>query len=59
MKKEGNGVYVFVIKGKVKIGDQILNDRDGFGIWDAESFVLEAEENSEILLMEVPMELPK
>lgn len=59
IKKEGNGVYVFVIKGKAKIGDQILDDRDGFGIWDAESFVLEAEENSEILLMEVPMELPK
>ena len=48
-----------MIKGKAKIGDQILDDRDGFGIWDAESFVLEAEENSEILLMEVPMELPK
>lgn len=57
--KSGNGVYVFVIKGKAKIGDQILDERDGLGIWDTENFVLEAEENSEILLMEVPMQLPQ
>lgn len=56
--KEGNGVYVFVIKGKAKIGEQILDERDALGIWDTNNFVLEAEENSEILLMEVPMQLP-
>ena len=54
----GNGVYAFVLKGSAKIGDQILNERDGFGIWDTESFNVEALENTEILLMEVPMELP-
>ena len=54
----GNGVYAFVLKGSAKIGDQILNERDGFGIWDTDSFNLEALENTEILLMEVPMELP-
>ena len=54
----GNGVYAFVLKGSAKIGDQILNERDGFGIWDTESFNAEALENTEILLMEVPMELP-
>jgi redox-sensitive bicupin YhaK (pirin superfamily) len=58
LHKPGNGVYAFVIKGKAKIGDQVLDKRDGFGIWDTESFVLEAQENSEILLMEVPMQLP-
>jgi len=48
-----------VIKGKAKIGDQILDERDGLGIWDTNSFTLEAQESSEILLMEVPMELPR
>ena len=57
--KAGNGVYAFVIKGSAIIGNQILNDRDGFGIWDTESFVLEAAKDSEILLMEVPMQLPQ
>lgn len=58
LKKEGNGVYVFVIEESAKIGDQILNKRDGFGIWDVNEFNLEALEDAEILLMEVPMELP-
>ncbi|WP_417371608.1 pirin family protein [Gelidibacter japonicus] len=59
VKKEGNGVYVFILEGKAKIGDQVLDKRDGLGISDTDSFKLEALENSEILLMEVPMSLPQ
>lgn len=58
LNKNGNGVYAFVLKGSAKIGDQILNERDGLGIWDTQSFNVEALEDTEILLMEVPMELP-
>ncbi|AYO57283.1 hypothetical protein CO230_03560 [Chryseobacterium sp. 6424] len=54
--QNGNGVYVFVLEGSAKIGDQILERRDGFGIWETESFTLEALGDSEILLMEVPMQ---
>ncbi len=54
-----NGVYVFVISGKAKIGDIELSQRDGLGIYEAENFNLEALEDSEILLMEIPMQLPK
>lgn len=57
LHKEGNGVYLFVLKGSAKIGDQILETRDGFGIWETSAFTLEASEDSEILLMEVPMKL--
>lgn len=57
LNKKDNGVYVFVIKGSAKIGDQLLETRDGFGICEAESFTLEATEDAEILLMEVPMQL--
>ena len=57
LNKKGNGVYVFVLSGKAKIGDIELSTRDGLGIEDTDSFVLEALENSEILLMEIPMEL--
>lgn len=59
VKKVGNGVYVFILEGKAKIGDQVLEKRDGFGISDTASFKLEALEDSEILLMEVPMSLPQ
>ena len=55
LNKEGNGVYVFVLKGSAKIGDQVLETRDGFGIWETDGFLLEAVADSEILLMEVPM----
>ncbi len=58
LKKEGKGVYVFILEGKAKIGDQVLEKRDALGISETDSFKLEALENSKILLMEVPMELP-
>lgn len=50
-----NGVYVFVIKGKVKIGDRMLDKRDGIGIWETASFEIETMEKSEFLVMEVPL----
>ncbi|QAR31256.1 pirin family protein [Ornithobacterium rhinotracheale] len=59
LHKEGNGVYIFVIKGKAKVGDQVLNQRDGLGISETDHFTLEALEDSQILLMEVPMALPE
>ncbi|MBC7556792.1 MAG: pirin family protein [Chryseobacterium sp.] len=55
LHKPKNGVYIFVISGSAKIGDKILDQRDALGISDAENFEIEASENSEILLMEVPM----
>jgi hypothetical protein len=58
LNKKGNGVYAFVLKGIAKVGDRVLGERDGLGIWDTQSFNIEAVEAAEILLMEVPMELP-
>jgi redox-sensitive bicupin YhaK (pirin superfamily) len=56
-KAKGNGVYVFVLSGDLKINDQFLNTRDGYGIWDTDSFTIAAESNAEFLLMEVPMQM--
>jgi hypothetical protein len=55
IKKEGNGVYVFVIDGDIEVNGQTLNARDGYGIWDTAGFSLKALSNAEVLLMEVPM----
>ncbi len=58
LKKEGNGVYAFVLKGDITIGDISLNERDGLGILDTNSFTIHSNsENAEILLMEVPMNM--
>jgi quercetin 2,3-dioxygenase len=55
IKKSGNGVYAFVLKGDVTINGQALNTRDGLGIWDVDTLNITADSNAEFLLMEVPM----
>lgn len=55
LKKEENGVYLFVIKGKIKVGDQLLESRDGLGTWETNQLTIETHEDSTVLLMEVPM----
>jgi quercetin 2,3-dioxygenase len=55
LKKEGNGVYIFLIEGEIIIDNQKINKRDGFGILGVNSFSFNASVKSEMLLMEVPM----
>jgi redox-sensitive bicupin YhaK (pirin superfamily) len=55
IKKAGNGVYAFVLEGEVEINNEKLSKRDGFGIWDTESFDVKASADARVLLMEVPM----
>jgi len=55
IKKSGNGVYAFVLKGDVIINGQVLNTRDGLGIWDVDMLNITANSDAEFLLMEVPM----
>ncbi|WP_229665939.1 pirin family protein [Flavobacterium suaedae] len=58
LKKEGNGVYAFILEGSFTVNGVELNRRDGLGVWDVENIQIGAtSENSEILLMEVPMAL--
>ena len=52
---ENNGVYAFILDGQISIGNQLLEDRDGFGIWGVKDFGLQAHSHSKVLLMEVPM----
>lgn len=50
-----NGVYLFVLEGKVEVEKNILSRRDGAGFWETESILLEVLEDTELLLIEVPM----
>jgi redox-sensitive bicupin YhaK (pirin superfamily) len=54
---KGNGIYVFVLKGEVVIDGQELSTRDGFGIWDTDAINIKASSGSELLLMEIPMQV--
>lgn len=56
IKKKGNGVYAFILKGSAEIGGQKVETRDGFGVWDISDLNIKSTtEGTEILLMEVPM----
>ncbi|WP_431610365.1 pirin family protein [Chryseobacterium sp. 'Rf worker isolate 10'] len=58
IRKKGNGIYAFILKGSAQIGNETIEERDGFGIWDIQEITIKAlKEGTEILLMEVPMTL--
>ncbi|MCC6866669.1 MAG: pirin family protein [Ignavibacteria bacterium] len=52
---KGNGIYIFLLNGKITIGNEILETRDGLGIEDVNEIEIKALENSAVLLMEIPM----
>lgn len=52
---KNTGVYCFMIEGGIKIGESVLARRDGLGMYDTESFQVEALKESQVLLMEVAM----
>lgn len=55
-KSENHGVYVMLISGGITLAGQELGRRDALGIWDTNSFEVSAEQDSELLLVEVPMD---
>ena len=55
LKNPNNGVYIFVISGKVVVNCNTLDTRDGLGVWDTKNFTMDVEEDTKVLLMEVPM----
>ena len=57
LHKKENGVYAFMIEGGAFIEGESLEKRDALGLWETEGFSITVEENSRILLIEVPMKL--
>jgi quercetin 2,3-dioxygenase len=55
--KVENGVYAFVVKGSVSIGDTMLEEKDAMGITATNSIQIKANTDAEILLIEVPMSI--
>ncbi len=55
LSNKNNGVYLFVLEGSIKLDAELINKRDAIGIYDTDSFFFSANEDSEIILIEVPM----
>ncbi|MBS1550108.1 MAG: pirin family protein [Bacteroidetes bacterium] len=58
LKKQNNGVYLFLIHGKLKVENQTLSPRDAMGLWETNECTIEALTDSEFLIIEVPMVIP-
>jgi redox-sensitive bicupin YhaK (pirin superfamily) len=56
-KFPGNGVYLFVIEGEIKVDHQQIGKRDAIGITDANEFTIIADQPSTVLAIEIPMNL--
>jgi len=56
-KFDGNGIYLVVIEGKVKLNNEELGKRDSMSVSGTNSLTIEAVENSKLLAIEVPMHL--
>lgn len=56
-KKEGNGVYIFILNGNLEIDANDLMDRDAIGVWDTNAFSIRVKSDTKFLIMEVPMEV--
>jgi redox-sensitive bicupin YhaK (pirin superfamily) len=59
MHSELNGCYLFMIDGAVKLNNNILNPRDGLGVYDTPSFKLKAISDAHLLNIEIPMKTKK
>jgi redox-sensitive bicupin YhaK (pirin superfamily) len=55
IKLPSNGVYIFVLFGKITVNGEALERRDAIGISDTDVVTIKAEENSEFLVMDLPM----
>jgi quercetin 2,3-dioxygenase len=57
IKSKGNGIYIFILEGEIQVNNQLLETRDGFGIWNTEEITISAVTDVEFLIMEVPMSM--
>jgi hypothetical protein len=55
LKKQGNGVFIFVIEGSVMIDNIELNKRDSLAITDVDALNFNATDNAKLLIIDVPM----
>lgn len=57
LNQSDSGVYAFVLNGSLKVNKQLIHSRDGIGITGHSVVSFEAVNDSEVLLMEIPMNM--
>ncbi|WP_323789044.1 pirin family protein [Psychroserpens sp.] len=54
-KAAQNGLYVFVVDGEIEVASSILGRRDALGVSETESLEIKANQHSNLVIIEVPM----
>ncbi|WP_248723051.1 pirin-like bicupin family protein [Seonamhaeicola sp. ML3] len=55
LDSETQGAYVFVVNGNIVTVDTELSNRDAMGVYEVDVFNIEAHEDSELVIIKVPM----
>lgn len=55
LKSKNNGAYIFVIDGEIEVADSSLIKRDAIGVYETDSVSIKAQNKSELVIIEVPM----
>jgi redox-sensitive bicupin YhaK (pirin superfamily) len=51
----GNEIYIFLLEGQITVNGTSIGRRDGLGISGKETVEVQADDDAEALLMDVPM----
>jgi redox-sensitive bicupin YhaK (pirin superfamily) len=54
-KPLNKGVYVFVMEGNLIVNGQAVNKRDAIGVWETDTLLINTEQESEFIVIEVPI----
>jgi len=49
------GVYVFVMEGALKSGNETIGRRDAIGFWETDTVTFTTEQESEFIIIEAPI----
>lgn len=55
LNNKANGVFIFLLEGNAETAGEMLEKRDAIGVTGTDKIEITANENSEILVIEVPM----
>jgi len=55
VKSAQNGIYIFVVDGEIEVANNTLEKRDALGVSEAQDIKIKANRNSELVIVEVPM----
>jgi hypothetical protein len=57
LHSKSHGVYAFLIEGKANINGINVDKRDGLGLYEVDQLEIKSDQNTSVLLIEVPMSL--